>query len=156
MYALQCASTKPTALVDLNNNYRDDLNKCVLFHCGAVAPSFFEENPALDCHDMQEYYGALKGRIAPGPVTLFRVSTDDVTGLMRAYCAEGRMTKDVLETFGTYGVVEIENLQSLLTYIGNNGFEHHVAIVKDHVADVLEEVGKYLKWEMHRHSPEEG
>ncbi len=151
MYALQCASNKSTALVDLNNNYGDDLNKCVLFHCGALAPSFFEENPEIRCHDMQGYYGSLRGRIAPGPVTLFKMSTDDVNGCIKAYCAEGRMTKDELETFGTYGVVEIENLQPLLTYIGNNGFEHHVAIVKDHVADVLEEVGEYLHWKMHRH-----
>ena len=34
MYALQLASGRPSALVDWNNNYGDDPDKCVLFHCG--------------------------------------------------------------------------------------------------------------------------
>ncbi|HQG48094.1 MAG TPA: hypothetical protein PK373_03315, partial [Sedimentisphaerales bacterium] len=33
MYALQLASGTPSALVDWNNNYGDDPDKCVLFHC---------------------------------------------------------------------------------------------------------------------------
>ncbi|MBV9492486.1 MAG: fucose isomerase, partial [Verrucomicrobia bacterium] len=41
MYALQLASGKPSALVDWNNNYGEDPNKCVLFHCGNWAKSFF-------------------------------------------------------------------------------------------------------------------
>lgn len=152
MYVLQLASGKPTALADLNNNYGDDLNKCVLFHCSAFAQSFFEDCPVLGCHEMQGFYGSLSGKVAPGPATLFRVSTDDAKGSMRAYLAEGRITGDKIETFGTYGVVEIEGLQSLLKYIADKGFEHHVAIVRGHVADVVEEaVKKYLHWEIYRH-----
>ncbi|KYK35582.1 MAG: fucose isomerase [Theionarchaea archaeon DG-70-1] len=153
MYALQLASGKPTALVDLNNNYGDDPDKCVLFHCSALAPSFFEESPQLSCHEMQGFYGSLSGKIAPGPVTLFKLSTDDVKGSIRAYFAEGRITEDEIKTFGTYGVVEIEELQSLLKYVADKGFEHHVAIVKGFVADILEEaVKKYLGWKIYRHS----
>jgi L-fucose isomerase-like protein len=33
MMALAYASGKPSAIVDWNNNYGDDLNKAVLFHC---------------------------------------------------------------------------------------------------------------------------
>ena len=40
MYALQLASGTPSALVDWNNNYGDDPNKCVFFHCGNWAKSF--------------------------------------------------------------------------------------------------------------------
>ncbi len=153
MLALQLASEKPAALVDLNNNYGDDLDKCVLFHCSAVAQSFFTESPVFSCHDMQDFYGSLSGKMAPGPVTLFRLSTDDVKGCVRGYLAEGRITEDEIETFGTYGVVEVEGLQSLLAYVADSGFEHHVAIVRDHVADVLEEaVRKYVGWELYRHS----
>lgn len=152
MYALQLASKKPAALVDLNNNYGDDLDKCVLFHCSAVAQSFFTESPEVCCHDMQGYYGSLGGKMAPGPVTLLRLSTDDVKGCIKAYLAEGRITEDEIETFGTYGVMEVAGLQKLLTYVADRGFEHHVAIVQDHVADILEEaVRKYLGWEMYRH-----
>jgi L-fucose isomerase-like protein len=157
MYALQLASGKPAALVDLNNNFGHDLDKCVLFHCSAVAQSFFEGSPVMGCHEMQGVYGSLSGRIAPGPVTLFRVTTDDVTGGMRAYLAEGRITDDEIRTFGTYGVVEVENLQSLLAYVADNGFEHHVAIVPEHVADVLEEaVKKYVGWKVYRHGSSKG
>jgi len=153
MLALQLASGKPAALVDLNNNYGDDLDKCVLFHCSAVAQSFFAESPVFSCHDMQDFYGSLSGKIAPGPVTLFRLSTDDVKGCVRGYLTEGVITEDEIETFGTYGVLEVEGLQSLLKYVVDRGFEHHVAIVKDHVADVLDEaVRKYLGWEIYRHN----
>ena len=34
MYALQLASGRPSALVDWNNNYGGNPDKCVLFHCG--------------------------------------------------------------------------------------------------------------------------
>ena len=40
MYALQLASDFPGALVDWNNNYADDPDRCVLFHCGNWAKSF--------------------------------------------------------------------------------------------------------------------
>jgi len=40
MYALQLASNFPGALVDWNNNYADDPDRCVLFHCGNWAKSF--------------------------------------------------------------------------------------------------------------------
>ena len=41
MYALQLASDQPAALVDWNNNYAGEENKCVLFHCGNWAKSFY-------------------------------------------------------------------------------------------------------------------
>ena len=43
MYALQLASGKPSALVDWNNNYGDDPDKCVFFHCGNWAKSFLPD-----------------------------------------------------------------------------------------------------------------
>ena len=43
MYAMQLASGSPSALVDWNNNYGDDEDKCVLFHCGNWAKSFLPD-----------------------------------------------------------------------------------------------------------------
>ncbi len=43
MYALQLASGTPSALVDWNNNYAGDPDKCVFFHCGNWAKSFLSE-----------------------------------------------------------------------------------------------------------------
>ncbi|GAI21647.1 unnamed protein product [marine sediment metagenome] len=68
--------------------------------------------------------------------------------------AEGEFTEDELETFGGYGVMRIKGLRSLLRYIADEGFEHHVAVVHGHIAEVLEEaIGKYLDWGVHRHNP---
>ena len=43
MYAMQLASNSPSALVDWNNNYDQDEEKCVLFHCGNWAKSFLPD-----------------------------------------------------------------------------------------------------------------
>ncbi|HVO72303.1 MAG TPA: hypothetical protein VMT24_19780, partial [Aggregatilineaceae bacterium] len=43
MYALQLASGTPSALVDWNNNYSSDPDKCVLFHCGNWAKTFLAD-----------------------------------------------------------------------------------------------------------------
>ncbi len=43
MYALRLASETPSALLDWNNNYGDDPNKAVCFHCSNLPKDFFEE-----------------------------------------------------------------------------------------------------------------
>ena len=43
MYALQLASGTPSALVDWNNNYGSDPEKCVFFHCGNWAKDFLPD-----------------------------------------------------------------------------------------------------------------
>lgn len=155
MYALQLASGKPAALVDMNNNYGENRDKFLAFHCSNFPSSFFEgEECELGYHEMQENYGSCSGKIASGPATFFRVSTDDKNGNMRAFVAEGEFTEDEVETFGGYGVAKVENLQSLMDTIVTEGFEHHAAVVRDHVADELEEsLEKYLDWEIIRHTP---
>ena len=85
-------------------------------------------------------------------MTFARFSSDDFGGQIRGYVGEGRFTNDPLTTFGGAGVVEIPNLQNLLHYICENGFEHHVAANFSHTAGaVYEAAGKYLGWSMHRH-----
>ena len=41
MHALQLASGTPSALLDWNNNYGDDPNKAVCFHCSNLPKHFF-------------------------------------------------------------------------------------------------------------------
>src|SRR5580692_2904318 len=43
MHALQLASRTPSALLDWNNNYGDDPNKAVCFHCSNLPKHFFKE-----------------------------------------------------------------------------------------------------------------
>jgi L-fucose isomerase-like protein len=46
----------------------------------------------------------------------------------------------------------VPNLQGLLRYICEHGFEHHVAITLAETADAVgEALGKYLGWEIYRH-----
>jgi L-fucose isomerase-like protein len=158
MYALQLASNSPSALVDWNNNYADDDNKCVLFHCGNWARSFLSEikvstAPILGTLVGQENtYGALEGRTPAGPLTFGRLTTDDANGCIRAYVGNGTLTGDELDTFGTRAVAHVEDLQALMRYVCANGFEHHVVMTQSHTADVLEEaIGNYLGWDVYHH-----
>jgi len=134
MYALSLASQKPAALLDWNNNYSDDPDKCVLFHCSNLPKSVFGD-VKMDYQEIiagsvgkERAFGTCVGRMAPGPFTFARVSTDDKEGVIQAYVGEGDMTDDPLQTFGGYGVAHIEDLQTLMQVICQNGFEHHVAM----------------------------
>jgi L-fucose isomerase-like protein len=160
MYALQLASGRPSALVDWNNNYGGDRNKCVFFHCGNWAKSFIPEArigtaPILGTTLGEENtYGAMHGRTPAGPVTFARVSTDDVNGRIRAYVGEGRFTDDWLDTFGSRAVVEMPKLQKLMRYICKNGFEHHAAMNASHCAQPLAEaLETYMGWQVYHHEP---
>jgi L-fucose isomerase-like protein len=159
MYILQLASGKPSALVDWNNNYGDDPDKGVIFHCSNLPKALFAEGPVMDYQAIiagtvgkENTYGTVVGRLKAGPFTYCRVSTDDTRGVITAYTGEGRLTDDPIQTFGGYGVVEIPNLQKLLRHICENGYEHHVAINPAQVADaVAEALGKYMGWEIYYH-----
>ncbi|MBK7455720.1 MAG: L-fucose/L-arabinose isomerase family protein [Anaerolineales bacterium] len=159
MYALQLASNFPGALVDWNNNYADDPDRCVLFHCGNWAKSFVPDieiktAPILGTTLGEENtYGAMAGRAAAGAMTYTRVSTDDTSGIIRAYTGEGELTNDPLDTFGHRAVVYTPNLQKLLAYLCKNGFEHHVAMTMGNVSTALDEAfTNYMGWENYKHS----
>jgi len=159
MYALQLASNSPGALVDWNNNYGDDPDRCVLFHCGNWAKSFIPDieiktAPILGTTIGEENtYGAMAGRAIAGPMTYARVSTDDTSGVIRAYTGEGELTNDPLDTFGHRAVVHTPELQQLLTYLCKNGFEHHVAMTMGSVSDALDEAfTTYMGWTNYKHS----
>lgn len=158
MYVLQAASQKPAALLDWNNNYADDPDKAVVFHCSNLPRAFFAEQ-RMDYQEIiagtvgrENTYGTIVGRVAPGPFTYCRVSTDEIRGAIAAYVGEGRFTDDALDTFGGYGVVEIPRFQDLLQYICRMGFEHHVAATRETVAEAIEDaLETYLGWEVYRH-----
>jgi len=159
MYALQLASGRPSALVDWNNNYGGDRNKCVFFHCGNWAKTFLPDirigtAPILGTTLGEENtYGAVAGRTPFGPVTFARISTDDVKGCIRAYTGEGQFTDDPLATFGSRAVVEVPQLQKLMQYICRNGFEHHAAMNASHCAEVLKDAFEtYLGWPVYLHA----
>lgn len=159
MYAMQLASGSPSALVDWNNNYADDDEKCVLFHCGNWAKSFLPDiqisnAPILGTSvGTENTYGALDGRTPANPLTFGRISSDDANGVLKTYIGEGVLTDDELKTFGNRAVAQIPDLQNLMQHICRNGFEHHVVMNASNTADVLEEAfSNYMGWEVHRHN----
>jgi L-fucose isomerase-like protein len=159
MYATQLASQKPSALVDWNNNYGDEDDKVVLFHCGNWAKSFIPEAtidraPILGTIvGIENTYGAMAGRTPAGPLTFARLSTNDVLGEITAYVGEGSLTDDALDTFGTRAVAHIPQLDALMRFICQNGFEHHVVMNQSRTASVLTEAfTNYLGWDTYRHS----
>jgi L-fucose isomerase-like protein len=160
MYAMALASGKASALLDWNNNYGDDPNKGVIFHCSNLPKAFFADIK-MDYQEIiaasvgkENTYGTVVGRIlANVPFTYCRVSTDDERGVIRAYLGEGHLTDDPLETFGGYGVIEIPNFQRLLHHICENGYEHHVAVnLSQCAAAVNEALSKYMGWDVYYHN----
>jgi L-fucose isomerase-like protein len=158
MYAMQLAAGSPAALVDWNNNYSDDDEKCVLFHCGNWAKSFLPDIKIANAPilgsilGVENTYGALEGRTPAGPLTFGRITTADPDGCIRTYVGEGRLTNDPLDTFGNRAVAQIPGLQKLMKHVCQRGFEHHVVMTVSKSAGVLAEAfGNYLGWEVHEH-----
>jgi L-fucose isomerase-like protein len=158
MLALKLASGIPSALLDWNNNYGDDPDACVLFHCSNLPKSVFRD-VKMDYQEIiagtvgkENTFGTCVGCIRPGPFTYCRVSTDDLNGTVRCYLGEGEIDEEHPVTFGGFGVARIPNLQDLLGHICAHGFEHHVAITQAEVADGLyDALGTYLAWDTYYH-----
>jgi L-fucose isomerase-like protein len=166
MYAMALASGKPSALVDWNNNFGDDPDKCVVFHCSNLPKDVFSPAPikpddimVMDYQAIiagtvgkENTFGTVVGRVRAEPFTYCRVSTDDYSGRILAYLGEGELTNDSLDTFGGFGVARIPNLQVLLHHICENGYEHHTAINLSQVAGAVGEAfGKYMGWGVYHH-----
>jgi len=159
MHALQLASGTPSALLDWNNNYGEDPDKAVCFHCSNLPKHFFKE-ARMDFQQIiagtvgqDNTYGTCVGRVKSGPMSFVRFSTNDREGSIHGYVGEGEFTDDPLETFGGAGVVRIPRLQELLRFICERGFEHHVAANLAPVAAAVQEAAtRYLGWSVYRHS----
>src|SRR5579872_1064343 len=124
MYALTLASETPSALLDWNNNYGDNPDKAVCFHCSNLPKHFFKDGVKMDYQliiagtvGKENTHGTLDGTVKAGDMSFARFSTLDLDGRIAGYCGEGRFTDDPLTTFGGAGVCEIPNLQKLLHYI---------------------------------------
>ncbi len=158
MYILQLASGKPSALLDWNNNYGGDEDKCILFHCSNLPKSFFKQ-AKMDYQEIiagavgkDNTYGTVVGRIAPNDATFLRTTTDDADGVISVYTGQGAFTGDKLDTFGGYGVMKIQDLQMLMEYVCKMGFEHHVAVNLCKKADAIAEaLSNYMGWDVYRH-----
>jgi L-fucose isomerase-like protein len=89
MYALALASGTPSALLDWNNNYGDNPDKAVCFHCSNLPKHFFEK-ARMDYQEIiagtvgkENTFGTCVGRVKSGPMSYARFSTDENTGKVR-------------------------------------------------------------------------
>ena len=158
MHALRLASESPSALLDWNNNYGEDPDKAVCFHCSNLPKHFFQ-TAKMDYQAIiagtvgrENTYGTCVGRVKSGPMTFARFSTDDRAGKICGYVGQGSFTDDPLTTFGGAGVVHIPKMQQLLRFICERGLEHHVAAsLSSTAAIVYEAATNYLGWDMYWH-----
>lgn len=149
MYSLMLASEQPAACVDWNNNYGDDPDKVILFHCGPIAQSLMEKKGIVTDHKMFAKanpgcgWGSNEGRIAAFPMTFSNCKTEN--GRLTFYIGEGEFTGEPIEDgfFGCGGVAHIDNLQHILLKLGRSGFRHHTAIGRGHTALILREAFQY-------------
>ena len=160
MYALLLASGNPPSLQDWNNNYAEDREMCINTHCSNFPRSFMGRDVEISNLDIlgatlgaDRCFGAIKGQAAAGPMTFFRMSTDDPLGIIKAYLGEGEITDDPVTIDGGSAVCKVHNLQRLLDFMCKSGFEHHVAVTRGCCADVLDEaISTYLGWDLYYHN----
>lgn len=155
MRALGLASENPAACLDWNNNYADDPNKCILFHCGPVPQKMMTAKGLITDHPMFAKalgagcgFGCNTGRISPSPFTFASAKTQD--GKLQFYLGNGKFTDDAIpeEFFGCAGVAKIDGLQKKLQLIGYNGYRHHVSVTFGEFGKAVNEAFiRYLKYE---------
>lgn len=159
MYALTLAAQGQSALLDWNNNFAEDRNKCVCTHCGNFPKSFVRNDLKLGTLGVLgrtlgkvNTFGAVYGKVTKRDFTFFRISTDDTKGAIKAYLGTGEITDDPYGMDGCIAVTKVNNLQTLMKYICKNGFEHHVAMVRNDVKEILNEaIEDYLGWNLYVH-----
>jgi L-fucose isomerase-like protein len=156
MSALRLASGSPATCLDWNNNYGEEEDKCILFHCGPVPQSLMTAPGEVTDHSILSTalgpgraYGCNTGRIAPAPITFGSLLTQ--SGKVEIYLGQGRFTHDPIppEYFGCAGVAEIPRLQEVLLTVGYSGHRHHVSVTPQHVlAPLHEALDKYLGYQV--------
>lgn len=156
MLALGAASQKASTCLDWNNNYGDDPDKVILFHCGPVPQSLMAGKGRITEHPMFAKsfgagcgWGCNTGRLGAWPMTFASSKTED--GKLVFYLGEGRLTADPIEEgfFGCGGVAEIKGLQGKLRSVGLGGFRHHVSLTSGNYSLALREAfTTYLGYEI--------
>lgn len=156
MRALSLASDSPCMLLDYNNNYGDEENKAIMFHCGPIPISMLEEKGEIIEHLMFKKtfgegsgVGVNKGKIKSGNITFGSLKTEN--GKICSFTADAVFTDDKIEEafFGSGKVVKKDGLLAVANYMAENGYKHHVAITYGNVGNIIKEAfEKYLNYDI--------
>ena len=154
MYALSQASLASSTCLDWNNNYGDDENKCIVFHCGPVPQQMMTGPGQVTDHAILANsvgcgcsYGCNTGRMKPSLVTVAGMLTDK--GQLNFYLSEGELTDDPIPDnfFGCAGVLKIDDMQDTLQTLGYLGHRHHLTLTSGLYMDALYEAfTRYLNY----------
>jgi len=152
MRLLGAAASAPTTIMDWNNNYGEDDDCCILFHCGNAPSSLMAGPGRVTDHAILQNsigpgigFGCNQGRLKPGAFTFGGLVSEE--GALKAYLGEGTITTDPIpgNFFGVAGVARISKLQDVLLHLGSEGHRHHVALTPGNVmASAREAMAKYL------------
>lgn len=152
MLALAMASDAGVGCLDINNNYGEEDDKCILFHCGPLPIDLLCGKGHMEEHKMFTKtqgencsWGVNVGRMKPGTVTVCGMRTEN--GEARYFVEKGEVLDITLDEgfFGTYGVIQIPDLQSKLIHMSEEGFRHHAIVTAgDHTKSLREALSKYL------------
>lgn len=158
MRMLSLAADASAACLDWNNNYGDNENACVLFHCGPTAACLMQKKGRIVDHPMfarvlgkGNGFGCNEGRMKPGVFTCAGGYTRE--GKLTFFLDQGRFLKKQLprEFFGCAGIAEFARLQDKMLSLLRFGFPHHVSLsYGDHTEVVREAVESYLKYDLVR------
>jgi L-fucose isomerase-like protein len=156
MRLLGAAASSPTTIMDWNNNYKDDDDRCILFHCGNAPSSLMAGPGRVTDHSILQNavgvgrgFGCNQGRLKPGAFTFGGLMSED--GRLKAYLGEGTITTDPIpgNFFGVAGVAQISRLQDVLLHLGKEGHRHHVALTPGEVMGSTQEaMVKYLGYDV--------
>ena len=157
MRALGLAADYPVMLFDVNNNYGDSSDKVVFFHCGPAPQSMMAEKGHIEEHLMfKKTYGPGSGvginvgKIINGSVTVGSLKTEK--GNLFSFVTEGCSVEKQIDDsfFGCHMIFQKAdgNIETMLRYMGSEGYRHHVAITKGNWAPAVHEaLKKYLEIE---------
>ena len=156
MAALSLASGRPATVLDWNNNYGEEDDKCILFHCGPVPRQLMTDKGHVSDHLIlansvgeNNSFGCVVGRIAPSDLTFGSMTTE--AGRAKIFLGDGRFTEDPIPEnfFGAAGVAQIDKLQDVLQHVGMHGYRHHVGVTPGrHVGPLKEALEKYIGFEV--------
>jgi L-fucose isomerase-like protein len=148
MQAMQLASGMPTACVDWNNNYGEDQDKVILFHCGPIAETLMAAPGQVTDHKMfsktppDQGWGSNEGRIRAFPMTFSNCKTED--GKLTFYFSEENSLKmRFRKASSLWRCCQNRQLQDKLLTLGRNGFRHHTAVGVGNLKSILDEASKY-------------
>ncbi len=152
MLALTLASGTGAGCLDVNNNYGEESDRCIMFHCGPLPMDLLTGPGHMEEHKMfvktqgeNCSWGVNVGRIKPGTITVCGMRTEN--GEVRYFVEKAEVLDVQVDAgyFGTYGVVEIPGLQTKLRHMSEEGFRHHVTITSgDQTRRIREALSKYL------------